>query len=165
MEYRVKPIGRTCASTGEPLEPGAVCYSVLVPRDGDTVRLDFSEAAWHGPPDDAIGFWRRQVPLPDRPAGSSFDPEELYLSFEQLSEDLNPVQEKLRYVLALLLLKKRRLKLEDSREDEDDQWLIVSGSRGEGPFEVRNLQLPQEELNQLEAAVQAQLAAEHETAE
>ncbi|MCA9118030.1 MAG: hypothetical protein KDA79_23320 [Planctomycetaceae bacterium] len=159
MDYHVKPPGKTCTATGKPLEPGSVCYSVLLGKEGEFVRQDYAESAWEGPPENAVGYWRRRIPEAERAGRPQLSADELFLSFEQLSEDLNKAQEKFRYVLALLLLKKRRLKLEDSRQEEEGDWLIVSGSRGEGPYEVRDLHLPQDQLNQLEAALHQQVAA------
>ena len=158
MNYRVKPIGKTCAGTGEPLQPGTRIYSVLVERGSEQLRLDFSEAGWAGPPEDAVGIWRCVVPEPAATGPKPLDPESLFRYFEDSSEDQNPVQEKFRYVVALLLLQKRRLILEDSRRDGEADYLQLVGSRSEGPFEVRDQHLSPEEIQQLQAELNAHLA-------
>lgn len=158
MDYQLKPLGKTCASTGQPLIPGTVCHSVVVERDGRLVRLDYSEAGWQGPPPDALGYWRTVVP-PVEPA-RRIDPDSLMRYFEQLSEEASPRAEILRYVAALLLLKWKRLKLDDVRGDEEGEWLLLSGSRGEGVFEVRNLQLPDAELARLQHELKTHLSEE-----
>ena len=80
--------------------------------------------------------------------------------FEQLSEEPNLAQEKFRYVLALLLLQKRRLKIEGSRQDGEIQYLQLSGSRGEGQFDVRDHQLSEDEILHLQNDLNAHLATE-----
>lgn len=158
MDYQLKPLGKTCASTGQPLTPGTVCHSVVVEREGRLLRLDYSEAGWQGPPPDAIGYWRTVVP-PVEPA-RRIDPDSLMRYFEQLSEEASPRAETMRYVAALLLLKWKRLKLDDVRTDEEGEWLLLSGTRGEGVFEVRNLQLPDAELARLQHELKTQLSEE-----
>ena len=160
MDYQIKPLGKTCAATGDPLVPGTICHSVLVEQDGQTVRLDFAGAAWQGPPPKSIGHWRVIVPEPETPRNRPLDPEALMRYFEQLSDDSNPVQEKFRYVIALLLLQKRRLRLEGSRQDGEIEYLQFTGSHSEGPFEVRDAQLGEDEILQLQDELNAHLAAE-----
>ena len=160
MEYHFRPIGKTCAGTGKEFVPGTVCHSVVVERDGQVVRLDYSAEAWQGPPADAIGTWKCVVPQPASTSAPSLDPEALMRCFEQMAEDSNPAQDRFRYVLALLLLKKRRLKLEGTRDDGDILYLEVIGSQGEGPFEIRDLQLPPNEIDELQQALNTQLVTE-----
>jgi hypothetical protein len=160
MDYRFKPISKTCAATGEPLVPGEVCHSVLFERDGVYERLDYSQQGWQGIPEGAIGYWRCVVPHPESRDAATADPETLLHYFEQLIEQPNPQQERLGYVLALHLLQRRRLRLDGSREEDGVEYLQVSGSRGEGPFEVRDQQLSQEEISQLQAALNQQLTQE-----
>lgn len=159
-EYHIRPLGKTCAGSGQPLEPGTRVYSVVVERDGDMVRLDYAESAWTGPPEGALGQWQCVVPEPANPAQVVLDPEQLLSDLEQLLEDANPAREKMAYVLTLMLLQKRRLRLDGSRMDGEIEYLQVSGSRGEGPFEVRNQQLSENEIKQLQLELQGQAMRE-----
>ena len=156
-DYRFKPISKTCAATGEPLAPGSVCRSVLVERNGEYERLDFSEAGWTGLPDGAVGSWQCIFPEPEVKQAATADPESLMQLFEQLVDSPNRQQEKLLFVLALYLLQRRRLKLDGSRVDGEQEYLVLSGSRGEGPFEVLDQQLSESEMAELRQALDAQL--------
>lgn len=159
MDYQLKPLGKTCAATGQPLAPGSLCHSVVIERDGQFVRQDYSEAGWQGPPANAVGYWQLRVPQPKQ--ARSVDPDALMRYFEQLCEEASPSQDVNRYVSALLLLKLKRLTLDDVRTtDGDGEFLLVSGTRGEGVFEVRRLELPDDELCHLQQALKNQLAAE-----
>jgi hypothetical protein len=158
MDLHFKPPGRTCAATGDDLVPGAECFSALVERGGQLVRLDFSAEAWTGPPDGAVGYWRTRVPAPPTSREQQFDAETLLRSLERLPEDGNPTQERLRYVLALALLKTRRLRLDGSHQDGDTLLLELSGMRSEGPFLVRDLRLSETEIEQIQSELPARLA-------
>ena len=160
MDYQLKPVGKSCAATGADLSPGSTCHSVLVERNGRFVRLDYSEAGWGGPPDGAVGHWRCRVPLQDDARPKPLDAEALLRYFEQLCEDANPAREKFAYVVSLLLLQKRKLRVEGSRLDGEIEYLQLVGAQGEGPFEVRDQLLTEEEIEQLQTALSAHLAEE-----
>lgn len=160
MDYRFKPISKTCAGTGQPLIPRAVCYSALVEVDGVLERLDFSEEGWNGLPENGVGYWKCVVPDQEPRQAATTDPETLMNYFEQLVEDSNPQQEKICYVVALYLLQKRRLRLDGAMTKDDQEYLMLSGSRGEGPFEVRDQQLPKDEITELQGLLNQQLTTE-----
>lgn len=160
MEYHLKPIGRTCAVSGEPLAPGSDCHSVLVEKNGQLVRLDIAKESWTGPPDGTVGHWIARVPSSAaRP--KPLDADALMQSFEEMNADASPANEKFRYVLALLLLQKRKLQITTTRIDGDDQYLEVTGTRGEGPWEVLDHRLEESEIDRLQAALAARMATEH----
>jgi hypothetical protein len=154
-EYEIQRFTRHCAATGRELAPGEEFYSVLTVEGADLVRRDFSTAAWPGPPQGAIGWWKSQVPSPDAKR-VHWAPNEVTLQFfEQLQQQ--PGREDLRYVLALLLLRRRVLRME--REDRDAhgrQVLVVYCPRRETSYQVvvavpeeARIQPIQEELAQL----------------
>lgn len=159
MDYRLKPIGKTCAATEAPLEPGSVVHSVLIEQDGETVRLDYCEDGWQGPPEGMIAHWRCTVPEAESEKPKPLDPDALLEHFERMLEDANPAQQQLCYVIALLLMQKRRLQLEGTRYDGEIAWLEFIGQRGEGPFEVRDQQLTGEEIARLQATLTQHLGA------
>jgi hypothetical protein len=159
MEYSFRPIGRTCAATGAELTPGTFCRSALLERDGRLERLDYSAAAWAGPPEGAIGHWRCRVPAQTTGQWRKLDPDELMEQFEQLEETGHEQLRRLRYVLALLLLQRKRLELEDSRSDEEGDFLVLVGTKGEGPFLVRDEKLDPQEIAVAQRELIVQLAA------
>jgi hypothetical protein len=154
MDFNIRPLGKTCAATGEPLRSGQPCWSVLVERDGKLVREDYSADAWQGPPDNAIGHWSCVVPkLPGADRPQLMDTDSLFDYFQQLNESPNKIQQQYRYVLALLLLRKRKLTLEDVVDIDDRPTMRLIGTGGEGVFEV-----PEEQLNESQiSALQEQL--------
>lgn len=156
MEYAFRTIGRTCAATGAELTPGTLCRSALVERDGRLERLDFALSSWTAAPADTIGHWRSQVPAAATPQVRRLDADTLLQEFERLEDAGHEQVRRLRYVLALLLLQKKRLELEDCRVDDDVNYLVLIGTKGEGPFEVRDEQLDADEI----AAVQRELLAQ-----
>lgn len=160
MEYQFRPIGKKCAATGHDLVPGQMCYSVLVEQNGEIQRLDYSEQGWPGLPAGALGVWKCAVPRPAEARREPLDTNALMSCFEQLSEEANPEREGLRYILALLLMKKRRLRLEGSRPDGSEEYLQLAGSNGEGAWEVRDLEPSDAEIQKWQRDLNIYLASE-----
>jgi hypothetical protein len=164
VEYHFRPLGKSCAATGGPLEPGTIVESVLIERQGTFERLDFSPAGRHGMPSDAFARWRCRVPAPQRQSEAPLDPDALMKYFEQLVEDANPAHDRLRYVLALILLQRRRLRLDGSRDDGEQNCLQLSGARGEGPYEITDQQLTEAEIRDLQTEISRLMASEWKAA-
>jgi hypothetical protein len=160
MDYQLKPLGKTCSQTGKPLDPGEVCYSAVVEKGNEWVRLDFSAGAWTGPPQGALGYWRLTVPARDQTRRRTLDADALLRHFEQLCEGANPPREKFRYVFALLLVQRRRLRIAQTRNDAEGSVLELSGMQGEGPFEVRTQQLAESEIAALQQELETSILSE-----
>lgn len=150
MDFNIRPISKVCAATGADLEPGGVCWSVLVQENGKLVRHDYSVDAWNGPPDEAVGHWQCEVPAGTVTGRQLLDPDSLLEYFMQLCESPNEVERDYQYVLALLLLRKKRLILEESIEVDDQPAMRLIGVGGEGPFEVVERELTDEQIIQLQ---------------
>ncbi|MDG1897199.1 MAG: hypothetical protein P8J37_20065 [Fuerstiella sp.] len=150
MDFNIRPISKVCAATGELLVAGSECWSVLVEENGKTVRHDYSVDAWSGPPEEAVGYWCCQVPAESGTGPQLIDADSLFDYFVQLCESPNTVEQDYQYVLALLLLRKRRLILEQSMEIDDRAVMRLNGSGGEGPFDVEERELTEDQIMQLQ---------------
>lgn len=158
MSFQFKPLGNTCAATGERLAPGTVCHSVVL-RDGESwIRQDFSPEGWTGPPEGTIGHWQTAVPVPESKS-RRLDPDELLEFLERLDEEADPERDSLKYVVALLLVRSKRLELDESRWEDDEEIQVFNGTRGEGRFEVRTPDLDENGIAELQRELQAKLEA------
>lgn len=118
-------IGRStgvCAATGARLAPGDRIVAALVEREpgGPVQRVDFLQAAWESSgsrPDPArlVASWRTTVPVSDAPRATLLSDEELLDLFARLGDVDDEKRRTFRYVLALLLLRKRVLRLDSTR--------------------------------------------------
>ncbi|MBI5761673.1 MAG: hypothetical protein HZA46_24450 [Planctomycetales bacterium] len=160
MDYQLKLRSRKCAGTGQELVPGSICHSVVVERNGELLRLDYSEQGWPGPPPGAVGVWKGIVPRPVEVKNAPLDTHALMSYFEQLNEEASPATEKLRYILSLLLLQKKRLRLDGERQDGEIEYWQFAGVKGEGAYEVRAFQLSDAEMDELQRDLSAHLARE-----
>jgi hypothetical protein len=123
MDYDLQRPTKHCFTTGRELAPGEEFYSALIAEGAELRRADFSIEAWHGPPPGAIGCWKSQIP--DRHgARRHWAPNDVLLQcFDELSEQ--PDKQDMRYVLALLLVRRRVMRLEEEQKDAAGGELLV----------------------------------------
>jgi hypothetical protein len=114
LDFEVQRSTRRCAATDRALEPGELSYSVLEVRGGDVVRKDFCSEAWTGPPESALGWWKTRIPEPAAKKVKLAPNEVLLQLFDELAD--RPEQSDLRYVLSLLLIRRRVLRIDDAQE-------------------------------------------------
>jgi hypothetical protein len=110
LEFELQRCTRRCAATDRELAPGDLCYSVLEEAGAGVVRRDFSPDGWTGAPDDAIGWWKSRIPEPTAKKIKLAPNDVLLELFESLAD--RPEQSDLRYVLALLLIRRRVLRVD-----------------------------------------------------
>jgi hypothetical protein len=149
-DYQIQPNTRRCAITGRELQPGERFYTALL-EDGDTFqRKDYCSEAWQGPPPGTFSFWSGRVPAEQGNRRPPIDDELLLDCFQRLEGQTDPARVNFRFVLALLLMRRKRLKFEDARREQAHEVLILRCTRTGATSEVVNPQLTEEAM----AAVQ-----------
>jgi hypothetical protein len=153
LDYEIQRCSRRCAATEREMKNGEVCYSVLTAEHAQVVRRDYSAEAWQGPPENAVGWWKSTVVDPN--AGRPhWAPNDVMLNyFERLAED--PSAEDARYVLALLLVRRRVLRVESHEPDAAGrEVLVLHCSRNDSEHRVTEVMPTAERVE----AIQQQLA-------
>ncbi|MFO0935932.1 MAG: hypothetical protein U0798_05380 [Gemmataceae bacterium] len=136
-DYEIQGSTRVCAASGRELKPGDRFCAVLTESDGRFVRTDYAVDHWPGPPDKAIAYWSGRVPAADRPQKPVINDELLLDCFQRLSDAVEPNQLRFRYVVALLLMRRKRMKFEDAKRDAADRdVLVIRDTRGGERFEI-----------------------------
>jgi hypothetical protein len=144
LDFEIQRAARRCAASDHPLEPGDVCYSMLEVRGADIVRTDFSEAAWAGPSDGAFAWWRLRIPEPTAKKIKLAPNDVLLELFDQLAEQAG--NQDMRYVLTLLLLRRRIFRLDVADEPPASQ---VWQPDGIAPTGVMSVYCPKRDANYL----------------
>ena len=119
-DWEIKSRAHVCARTGAEFQPGETFFTLLV-REGEGFRReDISEAAWESRNDNIqpFSFWRSKYepPAPPRPEPLPRDDAESLL--RRLVSENNPAYSNVRFILALMLERKRILRPVDSRDDD-----------------------------------------------
>jgi hypothetical protein len=146
LDYQIQPNTRRCSVTGRELKPGEKVYSVLLDEEGKFVRKDYSEEAWQGPPQTAFSFWVGRVASGDKKGRPAIDDELLLDCFQRLADQLEPERVNFRFVLALLLMRRRRFKFEETRTEDGQEVLYLRCNQTGARYRVVNPNLPEEEM-------------------
>jgi len=133
LDYDFANCTRRCAVGGRALAPGESYYSTLQMERGVAVRRDYAAESWSGPPAEALAWWRSCVD--DGAAQAQLAPHDVLLNlFTALAEE--PAEADFRYVLGLLLLRRRLVKFDGSRRDALGEVLVLDCPRRQEQFEL-----------------------------
>lgn len=118
------------------------------------VRLDYILDAWEqgARPRGLVCFWRTTAPEPDHKRRLLVDDDTLLELFGRLENDERPQRVAYRWLLCLILLRKRLLRhVRVDREGECESWVVrMRGTVENAPdIRVRNPRLRDEDLQEL----------------
>jgi hypothetical protein len=147
-----KPLGQ-CCGTGEKIGYGEEYFAALVETNEGLVRQDFCAEYWQRAKPAVYCYWKTRLPRPDEKKHRFVDDEMLMAFFERLEKETEQERINFRFVLALVLMRKRRLKYDSSKtEDNKEIWRLRI--TGEKEFvEVTNPKLDDEQIKQLTSQI------------
>lgn len=142
--YEIPRTSGVCASTGRTLEPGEAYFAALIDvppaereaGDAGFRRIDVSVEAWEGGyrPEHLFSFWKSVVPQPNAKKKLFVDDAVLLNLLRRLADTTDPQRLAFRYVLALILMRKKLLRYDgsttrtasvDGQEVEQAWWLLT----------------------------------------
>ena len=121
-----RPAG-VCAVSGRAIEPGEKFIAAVRETATGLERLDISPEAWADfDRRDLLGFWQTTMPRPEQKPKKLFvDDEVLCTLFERLADTGEPSKLNFRFVLGLILMRKRIVLYETTRQEEGrDVWVV-----------------------------------------
>ncbi|MCH2145702.1 MAG: hypothetical protein MK082_11250 [Phycisphaerales bacterium] len=133
--YKLGRFIGTCAATDRTLEPGTECIACLCePGEAEIadgalglVRREYCLEAWESGsrPQGLFSWWRTRMPEPDAPRRVLVDDDALLDLFDRLGSEDDDRRRGFRWVLGLILVRKKLLRLEGSaRTEEGDVFLL-----------------------------------------
>ena len=125
-EFKIESSARQCVECRRVFAVGEEYYSAVAEteEEGRLARQDFCHACWKPDAEGYYSFWKTSVPEPEPKEAHGprlIDLGRLMQLFERLAAAEEPENVRFRYVLALVLMRKRRLRLLSTRR---------SGARG-----------------------------------
>jgi hypothetical protein len=126
QEWNIQARALHCAVSGRPFEKGETVFSALYWRDGQYARVDLNAESWQARNENIapISAWQTDfvppAPLPPEPLKKD-DAESL---LRRLMAENNPATRNARYILALMLERKKMLRQVD-RQRQDGVSLLV----------------------------------------
>ncbi len=130
-DFKISKTAGICTQTGEEIAPGEPFMAVARITDDEILREDYRLAAWEqldteaiAADPDVLGIWRTRRPQPEEKKKLLIDDNLILQFFERLDGTDDPSRQNFRYVLCLILMRKRLLAYEgmQRREDGTEVW-------------------------------------------
>jgi len=141
-----KPLGK-CYGSGKDIQPGEEYFASLVYTENGLERRDYSAEYWneHNPE----VYWKTRLPHPEQKKRMFVDDDMLMAFFERLEKETEQQKINFRFVLAMVLMRKKKLKYKSSKtEDGTEIWkLRIAGTKDY--TEVVNPELDDEQIEEL----------------
>jgi hypothetical protein len=150
-----KPLGQ-CYGNGRKIEYGEEYFGALVETEEGLQRRDFCAEFWESENPQVFCYWKTKLPEPGQKKQLFVDDQMLMTFFERLANETDPEKINFRFVLTLILMRKRLLKYDESKiEDGKEIWrLRVPGDKSAGnTVEVVNPHLDEEQIEQLSSQI------------
>lgn len=130
--------------------------AVLYDHEGQFVRVDTCLECWTDQmADECFSYWKTRIPKRQEKKRTFVDDDVLINLFLRLADEEEPERINFRFVLALILMRKRKLKYENSRKADDREYWQMRLTGSQDMHDVLNPRLDDEKIVQ----VQQQLGA------
>lgn len=148
-DYEISRAKGHCCVSGRAFEEGEEFYTVVVDAAGALERRDYSLDAWTGPPDGTLCHYRTRMPRKNAPRKMFVSDDIIVGFFRDLAGAEDARKLRFRFVLALMLLRKRLLRYEGTRRDAFGEFWQMRLTRDKTLHDVLNPDLQENEIEAL----------------
>jgi hypothetical protein len=147
-----KPLGQ-CCGTGRQIAPGEEYYAALVETENGLERRDFCDEYWQSNTPEVYCYWKTKLADPEQKKQLFVDDDMLMAFFERLEQDSEQEKINFRFVIMLVLMRKRKLKYDStiSRDGAEIWKLRVVGTNQF--VEVINPHLDEQQIQELSSQI------------
>jgi len=154
-----------CAGCRHVFEPGETVRAFLYEASTGYERRDYCADCLPADDRQAVGSWRTRRPVLAARRRTAFDAAAAYELFQQLEDDAEPARTQLRFLLALLLWRKRVLKLARTCDETGCEYWEFRDLHADVTHRVRRPALAEEELDQLSSQLEQLVSGELRSAD
>ena len=140
----------TCSVCGREFTPRERYLSALFEQGEQFLRRDYCTDCWQGPPEGSFSHWRGRMPAAEERPQRFVEDGDLLDLFVRLEGVREPRRAAFRYLLGLLLVRRRLLKLEGSGGRRGEPMVLVERGGG-GRYQVPTPRLSPAELAEVAA--------------
>ena len=154
-EFNIARTAGQCVKCERTLEPAEPYMAVVVEDDEQLQRHDWCLSCWDDPEREPIanpfGQWRTQAPVKGEKKKLFVDDELLLNFFHRLADDDQPARQSFRFVLTLVLMRKRLLTYNRSVKADDgtETWIVKQRGRPDEQFEVVDPDLDEDKIGEV----------------
>ena len=148
-DWDIKKTLGQCFGTGEEFVVDQEYFAALVETEDGFERRDYSVGYWQENKPNAYCFWKTRMADPDKKKEIFIDDEMLLVFFDRLAEETDEDKINFRFVLTLILMRKRKLKYDSAQiKDDKEVWTLKVAGQGR-EVEVVNPHLTEDKITEL----------------
>jgi hypothetical protein len=141
-----RPRGQ-CTVCQTPIQPDQPLMAALRETPAGFERLDVCPNCWSNfDRSQLVGFWRTTMPKAEQKKKLFVDDEVLCQLFERLAETTEPAKLNFRFVLGLILMRKRLILYEGTRVENDKEIWTVRFKGREDSMDLLNPKLEESQI-------------------
>jgi len=154
LDWNIAKSERRCTCCNKEFAEEEPYYSALFDTGPAFERRDYCPGCWeaedNADPAQAFSFWKTEVPKDDQPRKLFVDDAVIFDFFKRLAaEEGQPAKCNFRYILGLMLMRKKKLKFKDVVRQNGKEYLVLRRSRTKEEHRVLNPELSEEEMLQV----------------
>lgn len=155
-DWEIKSRAHQCSRTGREFAEGEFFYTILVREGEGFLREDMSEEAWNERNENIqpFSFWRSKYEPPAPPPAEPLPRDDAEGLLRRLIQENDPAYSNVRYILALMLERKRVIR---PLESSDDDMLVYEHLATGETFVLANPKLSFERIPEVQREVSALL--------
>jgi hypothetical protein len=126
QEWNIQARALQCAVSGRSFEKGETVYSALYWRDGQYARVDLNAEAWAARNENIapVSAWQTEFVPPPPAAPEPLKKDDAESLLRRLMAENDPATRNARYILALMLERKKMLRQVDRQRQESVSILV-----------------------------------------
>ena len=148
-DWEIKKTLGQCAGTGRDLGIEEEYFAALVEGEEGLERRDFSIEYWNEAKPPVYCFWKTKMPNPEVKKKLLVDDEMLMTFFDRLADETDPEKLNFRFVLTLILMRKRKLKYDACENVEGAEVWTLKVTGQDRTAEVVNPHLNEDQIESL----------------
>jgi hypothetical protein len=162
QEWNIQPRGHVCAVTGVEFVEGETVFSALYWDNGVYTRADYSAVGWNSRADgrQPLSVWQKEYEAPAPPPPEALKKDDAESLLRRLLQENNPAKANVIYILAVMLERKRILRLLDRKKNDGKVVLVYEHLPTGESWIVPDPELKLEQVPAVQSEVSALLAAE-----
>jgi len=148
-EWEIESSNRRCSACAKEFQAGEEYYSALYENPQGFERKDYCQACWKPEGKEPFSFWKTHLVIERSLRPKFLDDETLLDFFRRLEGVANTKKRNFRYILALLLLRKKLLRFESVERGPEKEVLLLREKGREEIARVENPNLAEEDVKDL----------------
>lgn len=153
-EWIIEKVKKVCTNCSEGFEPGSELYSGIIKFESKFTRKDYCLTCWESKKDELFSYWKTYMP---QKGGRSRENVNALVDFFKnlLLESGEDIQkEKVKYLLAIILIRRRRLKLLKNLRRENLDYMLLEKSWDGETIELKDPLISEDELDSLKVELE-----------